>query len=962
MTTDYPTFPGTSLFFRDRVPNHATGDNTGPSATLTPLTTSFRDYVLALKTFEQSEVYQRSLNYWKARLSELPPAPDLPLATTPTNIQQPRFTRLTAQIEPDTWQQLQQQTTQFGLTPSSLLVAVYAEALATWSKNRHFNLNLTTFNRLPIHPDVQTIVGDFTSLTLLAINYTTSESFWDRAKHLQTQLWQDLEHSYVSGVQVLRDLVRTSANRVTVPVVFTSLLANPQVSQNHSTFGTDWLGEMVYGIAQTPQVWLDHQVYEEAGSLVLNWDYVADLFPEGMIEAMFETYVQGLKDLANQPQLGQQQRFLQLPNWQQSLQTQFNDTSLSFPDEYLHTPFLTQAQRQPQHPAVISETATLTYAEVQQRAQQISEHLHALGVQPNQLVPVSMEKGWEQVVAVLGVLMAGAAYVPIDPALPQERRWQLIEQSLAPKDSPIVLTQSWLEITWPEQMQSIILDSLASNSLSPSPPLPLSPSPQQKTTDLAYVIYTSGSTGMPKGVMIDHRSAVNTILDINRRWQVSSEDRVFALSSLSFDLSVYDIFGTLAAGGTIVMPPNRAAKEPALWSEIMLREQVTIWNSVPALMQMLVIHASNRANIVPHSLRLVLLSGDWLPLALPDQIRGLVPEAEVVSLGGATEASIWSIFYPIDQVESHWASIPYGRPLANQKFYVLDAQLETCPVWVSGQLYIGGEGLAQGYWQDNAKTAASFITHPRTGQNLYRTGDLGRYLPGGQIEFLGREDNQVKLGGFRIELGEIELALERHPDIAQAVVLIAGEPNQGQQLVAYVCPEKSEENQARELHPQDIRSHVSQKLPAYMVPQGYVTLEEIPLTSNGKVDRRRLETLWQTAPSTDAATKPVYVAPENAIQSMVVEIWKEILKREPIGIQDNFFELGGDSLLAIQVMTRVREIFQVEVSLRHLFEDPSVAQLADAIAQSLAKQIDPDLLATLEPAQPQTTGGETSHG
>ncbi|MEM9485851.1 MAG: non-ribosomal peptide synthetase, partial [Cyanobacteria bacterium P01_F01_bin.116] len=489
-------------------------------------------------------------------------------------------------------------------------------------------------------------------------------------------------------------------------------------------------------------------------------------------------------------------------------------------------------------------------------------------------------------------------------------------------------------------------------------------SPQQKTTDLAYVIYTSGSTGTPKGVMIDHRSAVNTILDINQRWQVGPEDRVFALSSLSFDLSVYDIFGTLAAGGTIVMPPTRAAKEPALWSEILLREQVTIWNSVPALMQMLVIHAGNRANIVPSSLRLVLLSGDWLPLALPDQIRTLAPAAEVVSLGGATEASIWSIFYPIERVESDWASIPYGRPLANQQFYVVDAQLEHCPVWVPGQLYIGGEGLANGYWQDNVKTAASFITHPSTGQALYRTGDLGRYLPSGQIEFLGREDNQVKLGGFRIELGEIELVLEQHPDIAQAVVLVAGEPNQGQQLVAYVYQEISED--VRTLQPQDIRNHVSQKLPAYMVPQGYVTLEEIPLTSNGKVDRRRLENLWQKTTSMDSAPESTpYVAPENAIQSMVVEIWQEILKREPIGIQDNFFELGGDSLLAIQVMTRVREIFQVEVSLRHLFEDPSVAQLADAIAQSLAEQIDPDLLATLEPtldSEPQTTGGETNHG
>ncbi|NEQ96594.1 MAG: amino acid adenylation domain-containing protein, partial [Cyanothece sp. SIO2G6] len=947
----------------------------GLTDALVPLTASFRDYVMALQAFEQSDVYQRSLAYWRSRLSELPPAPDLPLAIAPANVQQPSFNRLTAQIEPETWQQLQQQATQVGLTPSSLLVAVYAEVLANWSKTRRFNLNLTTFNRLPIHPQVQNIIGDFTSLTLLAVDYTNSDRFWKRAKQLQTQLWQDLEHSYVSGVRVLRELMRSSASRVTVPVVFTSLLANPQMSdaQNRSTFGTDWLGQMVDGIAQTPQVWLDHQVYEEAGTLVLNWDYVADLFPAGMIEAMFETYVQGLKNLAQQPELGQQPRFLHLPDWQQSLQLQFNNTAATFPDEYLHTLFLTQAQKQPQHLAVITESVTLTYAEIQWRSHQLSQVLRSLGVHTNQLIPVSMEKGWEQVVAVLGVLIAGAAYVPIDPALPQERRWQLLDQSFSPDDVPIVLTQSWLqtELSWPESVKSLAVDTEVIDTKTLSPVADALNRPTQQTTNLAYVIYTSGSTGTPKGVVIDHRSAVNTILDINRRWQVGPGDRVFALSSLSFDLSVYDIFGTLAAGGTIVMPPPQAAKDPVLWSEMLMREQVTIWNSVPALMQMLVIHGAGRPDIVPPSLRLVLLSGDWLPLMLPDQIRNLAPAAEVVSLGGATEASIWSIFYPIDQVETNWASIPYGHPLANQQFYVLDAQLENCPVWASGQLYIGGEGLANGYWRDPVKTTKSFITHPRTGEALYRTGDLGRYLPNGEIEFLGREDNQVKLGGYRIELGEIEQALEQHPNVVQAVALIVGDANSGQQLVAYVCPDMPGSEDAAgppdPLPANELKTYLAQKLPSYMVPQGYTTLGAIPLTSNGKVDRRHLESLWQAA----APSASVYVAPENAIQSVVVEIWQEVLNREPIGIQDNFFELGGDSLLAIQVMTRVREIFHVEVSLRHLFEDPSVAQLAEAIAQALAEQIDPDLLAALEPDHSRdaessgafpTTGGETTDG
>ena len=270
------------------------------------------------------------------------------------------------------------------------------------------------------------------------------------------------------------------------------------------------------------------------------------------------------------------------------------------------------------------------------------------------------------------------------------------------------------------------------------------------------------------------------------------EDRVLALSSLSFDLSVYDIFGTLAAGGTIIIPSASATRDPAHWAEVMVQEQVTVWNSVPALMAMLVEYAAGRPEVLPHALRLVLLSGDWIPVTLPDRIKALVEGVQVISLGGATEASIWSILYPIETVDPAWKSIPYGKPMVNQRFHVLNEALEPCPVWVPGQLYIGGIGLAKGYWRDEEKTCASFITHPRTGERLYRTGDLGRYLPDGNIEFLGREDFQVKLQGYRIELGEIEAALTQHPAVRVAVVTAVGEPQGNKRLVAYVVPNQEQ--------------------------------------------------------------------------------------------------------------------------------------------------------------------------
>ncbi len=339
------------------------------------------------------------------------------------------------------------------------------------------------------------------------------------------------------------------------------------------------------------------------------------------------------------------------------------------------------------------------------------------------------------------------------------------------------------------------------------------------------MIYTSGSTGLPKGVMIDHQAAHNTILDLNARFQIGPDDRVLGLSALSFDLSVYDIFGVLAAGGTLVLPAPDAHRDPAHWLDLAQSAQVTLWNSVPALLEMFATFLAPQPQRWPCSLRLALLSGDWIPLRLPQQVRQLAPQLELISLGGATEAAIWSIYYPITTVEPHWASVPYGRPLDNQQFYVLDASSRECPEWVVGELYIGGAGLAQGYWRDPVRTAERFIPNPfaenkeqrtknkkpRTGDGhppssilhppssrLYKTGDLGRYLPDGNIEFLGRADYQVKVQGYRIELGEVEAALLAHPQVQAAVAAVQGERFGPKRLVAYVVPVQEQKTKDQE--------------------------------------------------------------------------------------------------------------------------------------------------------------------
>ena len=759
---------------------------------LPPLELSFRDYVLAEAQVRHTALYQRSKEYWSERLESLPPAPELPLARTPESLEHSRFHRRSSRLDPASWRKLKERAAAAGLTPSAVLLAAFGEILACWSKEPRFTLNLTLFHRLPLHPRVNDIVGDFTSLNLLEVDHSVPESFSARTQRLQQRLWQDLDHRYFSGVRVLRELARRQGGtqRALMPVVFTSTLALGERGEEASVL--DQLGEMVYVIGQTPQVWLDHQVLEQNGALVFNWDAIEALFPPGLLDGMFESYRGLLRELVLSDEAWSGARALLPPPEQLARREAVNATQAPIAPALLHAPFLEKAESHAREPAVIAPGGSLTYGELSKLARQLGHQLREAGARPNTLVAVMMEKGWEQVVAVLGVLMSGAAYLPIDSRLPAERRRLLLEQG----EVGLVVTQPWLEreLEWPAGLTRLCVRRAGLDAADPGPVPPV-----QGVDDLAYVIFTSGSTGIPKGVMIDHRGAVNTIRDINARFGVGPGDRVLALSELGFDLSVYDLFGLLAAGGTIVFPSSAEAKDPSHWAELMAKHRVTVWNTVPALMQMLVEHLSGRAEGVPSGPRLMLLSGEWVPVKLPDRVRALWPETRVVSLGGATEASIWSIAHPIERVEPTWVSIPYGKPLANQRFHVLNAALEPAPEWVTGHLYIGGVGLAKGYWRDPEKTAARFIVHPRTGERLYKTGDLGRYWPDGNIEFLGREDFQVKLNGYRIELGEIEAALQAHPALREAAVTVAGEPGGARQLVAYVIPREERSSELAEV-------------------------------------------------------------------------------------------------------------------------------------------------------------------
>ncbi|AQU64923.1 non-ribosomal peptide synthetase [Streptomyces niveus] len=883
-----------------------------PGAALPRTALTYHEYNNAMRgetAAEETEAWR----YWRERLADLPPAPELPIRQLDTQAGGAVFTRRRYRMDADQWRQLKDRAAAAKLTPTSVLCAAYAQVLAQWSKQQHFTLNVLASRRLPLHEEVHRLGGNFGTTIPLAVDCRENSSFAERARAVQMCLWDHIEFASVSAIDISREAARLRGwnSQSALPVVFASGLEMDTAEADDPPFQV----REISGALQTPQVHLDHQVYEFAGALTSNWDAVEGLFPENMLDEALDSYRILLHRLANDDTAWTEpaDSLLPAPHTPDLLPVP-TDTCQGI----LHAPFLGWAARYPEHDAVITPGKTINYAELARWSAVVAEQLRGAGAVPGSLVPVVMDKGWEQIVAVLGIVRSGAAYLPIDAALPPARIEYLIEQA----GCGLALTQPWVDerSNWPDGIERLVVDErLAERKpddwLAPGPAIPQS---------LAYVIYTSGSTGLPKGVAIEHASAMNTVDDVNERFSITARDKVLALSSLSFDLSVYDVFGLLAVGGTLVIPSAERMRDPGHWLDLVREEHVTVWNSVPALMDMLTKHAAS-APEAPSDLRLVMMSGDWIPVTLPERIRNQFDVTEVVSLGGATEASIWSILYPIGDVDPTWRSIPYGAAMERQRVYVLDDSLEPRRTWAVGELYIGGVGVALGYWRDSDRTEQRFVNHPRTGARLYRTGDLGRYLPDGNIEFLGREDGQVKVQGYRIELGEIESALQRNSAVQEAVASAHKTAN-GNILVAYIVASDQDLDAAA------LRIDLDTQLPSYMVPTRLIVLDRLPLTGNGKVDRGALPDPdnLQEIDRSDA------VEPRDQVERTLVSIWEEVLETTGITVADNFFDIGGNSFAAMRVSAAIRREFDVDLPLSALFQGATVERLAPLVRDGRA--------------------------
>ena len=612
----------------------------------------------------------------------------------------------------------------------------------------------------------------------------------------------------------------------------------------------------------------------------------------------------------------------------------FNDTKVEYRrDTTMYRLFEEQAAKTPTNMAVIDNKNSLTYKELNERADSLACKLKKLGLKPNRFAVVIMDRSLEMIIAVIAILKAGGAYVPLEPYLPDSR----IIACLSSLDTEWILTGSAqldkiakIREELPVISHILCLDQ-DNDNCEPLPGKNIENSPRPITSeDIAYVIFTSGTTGMPKGVVVKHKPVINLIEWVNKKFAIGGTDKLLFVVSLSFDLSVYDIFGILASGGMVRVAESEDIKSPERLLRIIYEEGITFWDSAPAALQLLVPYL-DRLSISDGSkatskLRLVFLSGDWIPLTLPDILKRTFPGLEVIGLGGATEAVVWSNYYPIGTMDPDWLSIPYGKPIQNARYYILDHLLSPCPIGVPGDLYIGGECLASGYLNDEALTKEKFIANPFCiGEKIYKTGDLAKWFPDGNIEFLGRRDNQVKIRGYRIETGEIENRLLKYMNIKEAVVVAGGEEKEDRYLCAYYTAD-------RLLTPGELNNYLSALLPAYMIPPYFIKLDHIPLTANGKVDRKRLPV------PLPAPVGMTYIAPRDKIEEELAGIFAQVLKlkKEHISIDANFFDLGGHSLTATHLVVLIHEKLEIAISLADIFNTPTVRELSKHI-QNAAK-------------------------
>lgn len=881
-------------------------DVKGSNSTLLDLPIQYKDYAAWQRNTHAPEQLGSQINYWQDKLNNYEVLYLPQMMARPENISY-HGKNITFDLDLTTSNNLRSLAQNQGAGLYSILLTGYFILLKYLSNQNDLIIGTVIANRTS--EQIEPLIGFFVNTLALRVKISSKEKLIDFIEQvkidiLNAKVNQDVPfEKLVDCLQVPKDTSRHPLFQI----MFATYNFESENPDDNSAILEPYDG---FNQDTTAKFDLTTTWDESRDQLRCNFNYNISLLNEEQINTYIDLYQQVLvmmkiEHLTN----------LTIENLIDNISSKnfaFHQI-LQYPKEStLFSLFEEQALLTPDALAVIDAKLQqeFTYKQLAADMLRVASYLYFTNKDSNsQLIAILSEKGYNHALTTLAIMKSGYAYLPLHHEWPINRVTDILEQGQV----SIILVSKYcfekyqLGLSLDKLYKIIVIEDLLETlrtTFNDNTQLP-----KIKSSDIAYVIFTSGSTGKPKGVTISHRGAINTIYAVNQRFAVNSTDSVLALSELSFDLSVFDIFGLLAVGGKIVFPDSECIKDPDHWNNLISKHDITIWNSVPQLAGIL---ATETATIT-NSLRLFLLSGDWIPLKLPDSIRKQYAQAKIISLGGATEGSIWSIWFEINEVLPEWNSIPYGMAMPNQTMLILNDSNSNCLAGVIGDIYIGGEGVALNYWNDQAKTNNSFITSDQHGR-IYKTGDLGRWNSKGYIEFIGRKDSQVKLNGYRIELDEISINLSKIIGISDAVSLFLEKNNQKFICSYYVGIKQDEEF---------LLNQLKKSLPEYMLPTALIHLGFMPLTSNGKLDKQQLPY------PTVLSTQTNFTQPRNDIEERLCEIFAKILNKDKtkISIYDDFFKLGGDSISSIRLVSQVKKELALAITIKDIFLYRNVAKL-----------------------------------
>ena len=877
---------------------------------LPPLTIQYSDFAVWQRQWLTGKTLDHQLNYWQQQLNNIPPLLDLPT-------DYPRPAKQTYQgrfyyfhVPQALEKQIDKLNEKLGTTLFMFLLSSLGILLSRYSNQEDIVIGTPIANRR--RKELESLMGFFVNSLPLRLHLSENLNFVQLLTQVKQTTLDAYEHQDIPFEKLVQEL--QPERSLSYNPLFQVMLVLNNTPKNQWQIPDLDISLYRPDDNQLQRVKFDLVLYleEKEDSLEALWEYNTHLFSRETIARLTDNFLVLLEGIIQQPTTPIKNLPILSASEKEKILRDWNNTQTNYPqDKCIHQLFEAQVEKTPEAVAVVFGEQKLTYQELNEQANQLGHYLQQLGVKPETLVGICVERSLEMVIGLLGILKAGGAYVPIDSNYPQERfQWMLEDSQI----DIIITTQSLVSKLPKNQAQLVLLDTNKEDiqrlNLHNLPSI-------MRSSNLAYVMYTSGSTGKPKGVSIIHKGVVRLVKNTNYI-DFSSEDVFLQLSTISFDASTFEIWGCLLNGGKLIMMPPHTLSLEEIGTAIKEHQVTTIWLTA-GLFHLMIDERLNDLKPIKH----LLAGGDVLSATHCQKILQELPNCKLINGYGPTENTTFTCCYAINNPEQITNTIPIGKPIANTQVYILDSCLQPTPVGVPGELYLGGDGLARGYLNRPDLTAEKFIANPFGEGRLYKTGDLARYLPDGNIEFLGRMDNQVKIRGFRIEVGEIEAYLSLHPSLKENVVIAREDTPNDKRLVAYIVFHQQQTVESNEL-----RQFLKEKLPDYMIPSAFMVLEKLPLTPNGKIDRQALLEY-----NLEEKRRKEFVAPRSEIEGKLATIWQQVLKIERIGIYDNFFELGGHSLLAVQIVSRIRNSLEIDLFLHYLFQYPTIEELSQYLTE-----------------------------